>query len=167
MTIIIILAIIIYLACIGKEVFIYPLVFLAIIACAILFKRCKEPEDVIVEEEHHQTLQNLIDSYGQPADIIVTDVTRGNETDGAVLVYDKGGRQGKGFLVCNGTQIDKDDITDVTFHNKFGTAFGLPDEFQVVLSTNDENQPLIGIRAGNDINTAKEIIAQIKSHLEI
>ena len=51
MTIIIILAIIIYLACIGKEVFIYPLVFLAIIACAILFKRCKEPEDCDLQRQ--------------------------------------------------------------------------------------------------------------------
>ena len=97
----------------------------------------------------------------------MTDVTRGNEIEGVVLVYDKGGRDGKGFFICNGNVIDKASITDITFNNNFGSAFGIPDEFQVVLSTNEEHHPKLYLRAGNDIANANEIIKQIKSHLEL
>lgn len=165
---VIVMAVIIYLVCIGTgTAVIIPVIILALIACAFLFKRCKEPEDTIIEEQQQQTLQDLISTYGTPDDIIVTDVTRGNDIDGAVLVYDKGGRHGKGFLVYNGTEIDKDCITDITFHNKYGTAFGLPDEFQMVLSTNDVSQPKFCIRAGNDIDMVKDIVMQLKSHLAL
>lgn len=167
---IILMAIFIYLACTGAGT--YTLITYAIGVCVIIcvfpFRRCEEPKDsIIVEGRHQQTLQNLIDTYGTPDEIIVTDVTHGNEIDGAVLVYDNGDQHGKGCLVCNGTAIDKDSITDITFHNKYGTAFGLPDEFQMVISTNDESQPKIYVRAGNDIEMVKEIVAQMKSHLRL
>ena len=169
MLFIILMAIIIYLASIGTGMAILiPIIIVAVIALAFLFVRCKGPEsDTLEDEPRQQTIQDFITTYGQPDDILVTDVTRGNEADGSVLIYDKGGKQGNGFLVYNGIVIDKDSITDITFHNKFGTAFGLPDEFLVVVSTNDESQPKVYIRAGNDIDMAKETITQIKSHLSI
>lgn len=169
MLFIILMAVIIYLASIGTGMAILvPIIIVAIIALAFLFVRCKGPENETLEEEpQQQTIQDYITAYGQPDDILVTDVTRGNEPDGAVLIYDKGGKQGNGFLVYNGAVIDKDSITDITFHNKFGTAFGLPDEFLVVLSTNDESQQKVYIRAGNDIDMAQETISLIKSHLSL
>ena len=165
MSIIFLVAIISYLASAGYGMGIILLIsFALLIMCAYLIKQCKVPKDnIIVEEQTQQTLQDLINTYGTPDEIIVTDVTRGNEIDGAVLVYNMGGRHGKGFLVCNGAEIDKENITDITFHNKYGTAFGLPDEFHVVVSTNDERQPKFYIRAGNDLEMVKDIVAQMKS----
>lgn len=169
MIIIFLVAIIIYAVCTEtKAVIIIPIIIIGIIVCAFLIARGKGPDDNLIEEEPQQkTLQYLIDSYGSPDEIIVTDVTRGNEIDGAVLVYKNGGRHGKGFLVYNGYEIDMESITDITFHNNFGTAFGLPDEFQVVITTNDENLPKIYIRAGNDIEMVKDIVTQMKSLLTI
>ena len=171
MLIIILVAVIIYLVCTGaKAIIVIPAIIFTIIACALLTRLGKcEKVFVVVEEEpkqqKQQTLQDLIDTYGTPDDIIVTDATRGNETDGVVLAYDKGGSDGKGFFVCNGKVLDKSSITNITFNNNFGTAFGLPDEFQIVVTTNEENLPKCFIRAGNDIDTAKDIIKQMKAHL--
>ena len=173
--IIILVAIIVYMACTRKEWALHlnatiaatiPIVIIAIIICVFIFRRCKGPKDTIIEDEkEQQTLQDLIATYGTPDDIIVTDATRGNEIEGAILAYDKGGRSGKGFFVCNGFVLDKDSITDITFNNNFGTAFGLPDEFQLVVSTNEESRPKVYIRGGNDIDMVKDIVTQMKSHL--
>lgn len=167
--IVILVAIIVYLVCSGaRTAILIPIVIFAIIFCAFLFKRCKEPQDNLIEEEQpQQTLQDLIASYGTPDEIIVTDATRGNEIQGAVLVYNKGGNKGNGFFVCNGEVLDKDSITDITFNNNFGTAFGLPDEFQVVISTNMESHPKVYVRGGNDIEMVNEIVTQMKSYLTI
>ena len=128
MLFIILMAVIIYLASIGTGMAILvPIIIVAIIALVFLFMRCKGPENETIEEvPRQQTIQDYITAYGQPDDILVTDVT-----------------------------------------NKFGTAFGLPDEFLVVLSTNDECQQKVYIRAGNDIDMAQETITQIKSHLSL
>lgn len=168
MLIVILVAIIIYLASTGTGTkIIIPTIIFAVIACALLTKRCRPPKDTVIREERKQkTLQDLIYIHGNPDEVIVTDATRGNEIDGVVLAYNKGGLDNKGFLVCNGKVVDKKSITDITFNNNYGTAFGLPDEFQVVLSTNEESRPKIHIRAGNDIDTAKEIVTQLKSQLE-
>ena len=141
------------------------LIPVAVIVCFFLFGRCKShPEATDLSEQ--QTLKDLIATYGEPDEIIVTDATRGSEAEGALLVYDKGGKQDKGFFVYENHVIDKESITDITFNNSCGTAFHLPDDFQVVISTNDERQPKIHIRAGNDISIVQEIILQMKSCLE-
>ena len=172
MIIVFLVAVIIYIVCTNTKISIFisliPTIIIVIIAWLVLFKRGKFNKNIVVEKEEkqkQQALQDLVTTYGNPDDIIVTDATRGDEIDGVILAYDKGGRDGKGFFVCNGIVIGKASITDITFNNNFGTAFGLPDEFQVVISTNEENHPKCFIRAGNDIETAKGIIMQIKSHL--
>ena len=171
--IVILVAIIIYMVFIDTEIAILisliPTIIIVVIAWVVLFRRGRCHKDVVVEEmegQKQQSIQDLIATYGTPDETIVTDATRGNEIDGVVLTYDKGGRDDKGFFICNGNVINKTSITDITFNNNFGTAFGLPDEFQVVISTNeDSNCQKFYIRAGNAIDTAKDIIIQIKSHL--
>ena len=111
------------------------------------------------------SLQQVVDNYGTPDDVIVTDVMRANEMDGVVLDYHHGGHGGKGFWVYDGTPIDKDDIVDLTFHNKFGTAFGIPDDYQIVISTTDEQRQKIYVRAGCDMELAKEILQKMEKSI--
>jgi len=108
------------------------------------------------------TLQDSVGTYGEPDDIIVTDATRSDEADGTLLVYHTGGRDNRGRLVYNGVCISLADITDVTFHNKFGTAFGLPDEYEIVISTTDADHPKLSVCAGRDLSLTKDSVKEIE-----
>ena len=64
--IIILVAIIVYLACTRKELGLYlnattaviiPIVIIATIICVFLFRRCKGPKDTIIEDEKEQQTQ--------------------------------------------------------------------------------------------------------------
>ena len=99
------------------------------------------------------TLDKIIEQYGQPDDIIVTDPTHAEEAEGAILVYhDK--------LVYNQMEIPKADIVDLTFNNAMIPY--LPAEYQIIITTKDKTKPLVRIHAGKDAHWAQEVLIAIK-----
>ena len=110
--------------------------------------------------EEGQVWQDVLDRYGNPDVVVVVDASRGNEPDGAVLVYDAGGMDGGGFFVYDGMVVSKKSVADVTFHNA-----ALPyvaNAYYVVVSTKGEKAKKIHIYAGNDVIWAREVCEEIK-----
>ncbi|MBR1469501.1 MAG: hypothetical protein IJ605_05255 [Prevotella sp.] len=106
-----------------------------------------------------KSVDELIAQFGEPDDIILLDATRGNEAEGIILVYDSAG-----IFIINGEKIRKTDITDVTFNNN--AVPYVPNDYQVVVTTNDNEKPPICLHVGNDANWTLQVVGQIKHHWE-
>ena len=124
-----------------------------------------EPKDVAPEpapepEGIETAIDNDLVQYGEPDDMIVIDPTRGNEPDGVILAYDT-----KGFLYYNGTIINKSEIRDVTFHNAAIPYF--VSDYQIIIATTSEAHPNVNIKVGSDLEIVKDVLVQIKSHLDV
>ena len=100
------------------------------------------------------TLEDLIDANGEPNDIIVLDPLRGNEPDGAILVYAE-------HIIYNGQRIAKQDIAGVTFNNAAIPYF--PNDYQIVLSTKERT---LHLPVGRDATWAEEIAVRLKDKLQ-
>jgi hypothetical protein len=116
------------------------------------------------------TVEKMVEQYGEPDATIVTDGTKGMAPDSTVLVYDHGGNDGNGFLVYDGLAIDKSSITDLTFHREERSPYGVhnftfPELFEIVLNTTDDDHPKIFVNAGHDLELAKETMLEIRKHL--
>ena len=110
------------------------------------------------EPDSSPTLDNIIEQYGQPDDIIVTDPTHAEEPEGAILVYhDK--------LVYNQMEIPKADIVDLTFNNAMIPY--LPADYQIIITTKDKKQPLVRIHTGNDAGWAQEVLINIEKEVRV
>jgi hypothetical protein len=101
----------------------------------------------------------ITNKYGPPDDTIVVNPTRGNESDGVVLFYDR-----EGFLYFNGIVIRKEEITDITFFNSAIPYVG--NDYQIVITSNSDVHPNVYIPTGNDLGWANDVLNQIKSHFE-
>ena len=117
------------------------------------------------------TVEKMVEQYGEPDATIVTDGTKGMAPDSTVLVYDHGGSDGNGFLVYDGFAIDKSSITDLTFHREERSPYGVhnftfPELFEIVLNTTDDNRPKVFVNAGHDLELAKETMLEIRKHLD-
>lgn len=116
------------------------------------------------------TVEKMVEQYGEPDATIVTDGTKGMASDSTVLVYDHGGSDDKGFLVYDGHAIDKSSITDLTFHREERAPYGVhnftfPELFEIVLNTTDDSHPKVFVNAGHDLELAKETMLEIRKHL--
>ena len=136
-------------------------------------KREAEKEEVAEQPEtvDAPTVEKMVEQYGEPSATIVTDGTRGMAPDSTVLIYDRGGNEDKGFLVYNGLQINKSDISDMTFHRDERPLyqvqdFTFPEKFEIILNTTDEEHPKIFIKAGHDLELAKETLVELRKYLD-
>lgn len=147
----------------------WPLIVTTLIIIAILLsyraKRDARPDDespTPQATDGKPTLDTLIATYGQPDDLILVKPTRGNEPDGAILVYHKGDSVS---LVYDGIRLDKEQIADVTFNNA-STPYTVND-YQIVLTTTDDSCGTIYIPTGMDASWAHDILSQVKRHLSL
>lgn len=137
-------------------------------------KRESEEKDIDMDFFDPQGVPNTIDEmvrkYGEPDAIIVTDGTRGMAPDCTVLVYDHGGIDDKGFISYDNLQINKVDITDITFHRDERPLyhiqdFTFPEKYEIMLNTTDDEHPKVFIKAGHDLELAKESALELRKHL--
>ena len=112
------------------------------------------------EDRHSETIEQISRTYGAPDDIIVTDVTRANETDGAILVYKKAQ-----FIVAAGIKVYFNEIVDVTFHNE-QHVYATP-LYAVVISTRLRNYQSIRLVVGQDVMWAGDVVAEIRKSITI
>lgn len=131
-----------------------------------------ESEDITASPDVSgtNTVEKMVERYGEPDATIVTDGTKGMAPDSTVLVYDHGGSDGNGFLVYDGLAINKSSITDLTFHREERSPYGaqnftFPELFEIVLNTTDEDHPKVFVNAGHDLELAKETMVEIRKHL--
>lgn len=105
------------------------------------------------DETPRPTLDDLIDANGEPDNIIELDPLRGNEPDGAILVY-------ADHIIYNGQRIAKQDITDVTFNNAAIPYF--PNDYQIVLATSERT---LHLPVGRDATWAQEVAVRLKEEV--
>lgn len=135
----------------GQTVMLSFSFFVLIIAVIIWWSEKKNKKEPGPEDL--PTIDSLIAQHGQPDEIIVTDPTRAEEAEGAILVYhDK--------LVYNQKEIPKSDIVDMTFNNAMIPY--LPADYQIIITTNDKREPLVRIYAGKDAHWAQEVLVAIR-----
>ena len=117
-----------------------------------LFLKPAAPDDLqqsshVRDAEHayQKTVDELINFYGEPDDIVLLNPTRGNEAQGVVLVYSQ-----QGFIVVDGEKMLIADIDDVTFNNA---------------APQNKKQPLHHLPLGNDGDWALQATEQLRQYL--
>ena len=100
-------------------------------------------------------LSDFITEYGLPEEHIVTNPTRGNDIDGAILYYRR-----LGFLVINGYMIYKNDITGMTLKNIENPY--LPCDYQIRIETSSEDHPVLFVSVGADSHWATDVTRQLQ-----
>lgn len=136
-----------------------------IIAAVVIFVICfilefRKKSTPIHTPKQEENLQNIINTYGDSDDIIIVNPVRANQSDGVIVVYDK-----KELLIICNIPVKKKDILDVTFNNA-AMAY-IETDYQIVFTINSESNPYLYIHVGHDASYAKEVLTQIKQHLEI
>lgn len=140
------------------RIFIGALAAMIILPVIYFFAKGKSTEETDEKPVEPVTIQQLIETYGQPDDSILTDATRGNEPDGVILFYDN-----KGFMIVNGEKINISDILSVTFNNTATPyTFG---EYQILMTTKIKERQYIRLKVGSDSEWASDVSGLINAHL--
>lgn len=130
-----------------------PIAIFCVIVCIVV--SCKKKRLPLETTEQPRTLDMLITEHGEPDDTIITDPTRAEEPQGAILVYHM-----KGIMVYQDRVIKKSDIIGLTFNNS--TNPYLATDYQVIITTNNKTMPQVRLYVGNDADWAKTVVANIR-----
>jgi Ca2+/Na+ antiporter len=132
------------------------LFILFVIVLIYVLKHKKEPDELLNDDTAKtMTQEDIINTYGEPDDIIVVNPLRNGDPDGAVLVYNE-----KGLLCFNGMVINKADIKEITFHNEANVYF--ENDYRIEIITTSNDYPRINIAVGKELMWANDVLAQIK-----
>ncbi|MBO4871217.1 MAG: hypothetical protein J5565_04460 [Muribaculaceae bacterium] len=134
-------------------------VLLTIIALATLYfsKKEKKEEETLGHEPSSSDLQDFIAQHGEPQDLIVVNPLANNELEGTILVYDD-------HLLVAGQEVQRDCIEDITFNN--AAIPYINSQYQLVITTNNEVQPVVRMAIGGDAKWAGDVVAQLSEALE-
>ena len=66
-------------------------------------------------ENNHTTPRPI--SPQQADEVLIVDPTRGEETEGMLLLFRRGGLRDEGYIAYRGQTIDMAEVKEVTFHN--------------------------------------------------
>ena len=104
------------------------------------------------------TVDDYVASHGEPIDAIVLDATRSNELPAVILVYDS-------EIVVDGSPIERDKITNVTFYNAGNPYMG--NDYLLVITTSLPDRPTIETPIGNDAKLASDAVTRMADHLNL
>lgn len=105
-----------------------------------------------IDADTVDTVDDLLERYGEPDDVLLLDVTRSNDPIAVILVY-------RDFLVAEGKRIERDTITDVTFNNAANPYMGT--DYQLVIKTTVPERPKIKLPIGSDPDHARDITTRL------
>ena len=124
----------------------------AVFVCILVYWRKRTP---VKKPAEKPLLSDFITEYGSPEEHIVTNPTKGNEIDGAILYYRR-----LGFLVINGCVINKTDIQGMSLKNVENPY--LPCDYEICVETSLEDCPTLFVSVGSDINWAGDVVRQLQ-----
>lgn len=104
------------------------------------------------------TVDDYVALHGEPQDMFVLDVTRSNELDAVVLVYEH-------EIVLEGIPLECDKITNVTFYNAQNPY--MEKEYRLVINTTTTERSSIEIPMGSDVQHAEDITTQLAKLLQL
>ena len=112
-------------------------------------------------ENNHTTPRPI--SPQQADEVLIVDPTRGEETEGMLRLFRRGGWRDEGYIAYRGQTIDMAEVKEVTFHNT--SIPYLPNTYQVVITSTSPQCPNISIPAGSDASTAMRMALEIERQL--
>ena len=136
----------------------YLLLLLPIIPIAYFIIKRKERTEV--PRVTYATVEETMQRYGEPDDVVVLDASRANELPALILFY-----PANDVVVVAGEELKLSNLVSVMPKN-MATPYTV-DEYAVIISTNDPNRPIIQLRVGYDGGLAREIATQIDTHIRI
>lgn len=110
-------------------------------------------------------IEEIIRIKGEPDDVIICDPTRGNEAEGAVIIYKSGGKDNKGEIIYEDVTLNIADIVDITVKN-VAIAY-LPNDYSLLVSTTDTKHKNLQIHTGTDAMWAEDVCKQLISALSL
>ena len=140
---------------------IFVIVLLVLLYVFVLFVKHSSNKGLgkpIVGETDADTVEDYVATHGEPEAVFVLDVTRSNELNAVVLVYEH-------EVVINGRPVPRDKITKATFYNDANPY--LNSDYLLVLHTSLPDQPTIKDSIGTDVEWAKQTTAELAQHLNI
>lgn len=139
----------------GKKFILLTCCLLPIICYVV--NLCHKQKELSAEQKE-SGLENMINLYGEPEDIIVINPTKPKEKGGVILIYEQ-----KGGIVVDGKFINKKDITNVELKNA-ATPYTAND-YQIIISTICHEMPYLFVHLGNDTLWADNVYKQIVAYL--
>ena len=136
------------------------MVFIAIFLIAAVIDYKRKAKKHVEGPNCELNIQGLVDKYGDPDDTIIANPTRGNEVEGCILVYRE-----KGFLIVNGLEVKKSEITDYVLKNDGPNPY-LPADYQLHLTTTLEDYPMLCVSLGNEISWAEEVLREFQQEMK-
>lgn len=130
----------------------FVVVIAALVVLALMSKSGSQKRDAIVDD----SVDDLLERYGEPDDLLLLDVTRSNDPVAVVLVYSD-------FIVVEGKRIERDTITDVTFNNAANPYMGT--DYQLFIKTTIPNRPKIKLPIGSDPDHARDVTTRLAAIL--
>ena len=136
------------------------MIFLLIFLIAAYFDYKHKSKNQVEGQNKELNVQGLVEKYGDPDDTIIANPTRGNDVEGCILVYKE-----KGFLIINGLEVKKSEITDYVLKNDGANPY-LPADYQLHLTTTLDDYPMLCVPLGNEISWAEEVLREFQQEIQ-
>lgn len=136
---------------------ILALVLIVLLGAFIFFVRARSGRESS-ETPTETTVEDYVNTHGEPEDVIVLDVTRNNELAAVILVYDH-------EIIVDGNPVQRDKITNVTFYNAANPYVN--SEYLLVITTSLPECPTIETPAGSDAKLASDAATRLAGHLDL
>lgn len=101
---------------------------------------------------------SLINSYGQPIEILYPGVMNTGRNARPLLVYSD-------LIIGENKMIKRDSINNVSFYN--AAPAGMPNNYQVIIQSDNGNSRLMTIDTGNDIAYADKLTCRLREYAGI
>ena len=134
----------------------YLLLLLPIIPIAYFIIKRKERTEV--PRVTCATVEETMQRYGEPDDVVVLDASRANELPALILFYPN-----RDLAIIAGEELKLSSLMSVMPKN-MATPYTV-DEYAVIIGTNDPLRPTIELRVGYGAVLASEIAAQIDTYI--
>lgn len=109
-----------------------------------------EEELLINEKSEEEYINEVINQYGNPVEILSTSVLTNTRQEMPLMLY-------ADFLIINKQRIEHEDISDITFNNSSNPY--IANDYQVVITLLDDTQKSISL--GNDIDQARYVMQRL------
>ena len=101
---------------------------------------------------------SLINSYGQPLEILYPGVMNIGRNARPLLIYSD-------FIIGENKMIKRASISNVSFYN--AAPAGMPNNYQVIIQSDSSNSRLLTIDTGNDIAYADKLTCRLREYAGI
>ena len=134
-------------------------IFVLIFLIAAYFDYKRGAKNEVEGPNSELNMDGLIKKYGTPDHTIIANPTCGNDVEGCILVY-----HNEGFMIINGLEVKKSEITDCVLKNDASIPY-LPSDYQLHISTTLDDNPNLYVPVGNEHTWAEQVLMELKNEM--